>query len=280
MRINLLVVATNKYVRYLESLLDSADAYFLRSEDVQFNVFTDRIDEATSTLATKPYFDRVQFLEIEHRPFPYPTLHRFHFFKRYEAELSLNVDYHFYIDADCIIQKPIAPQDVLSARTAVQHCGFVGERGTYEKRRRSTSYVAPHEGSTYFGGGFWGFSNAEFWKLVDAAVKMIDADAKRRIVPKWHDESVLNRYLITHPPERVLTPAFHWPQNCPQIKAKWKARGQDYECVILLLDKNHAEARSSNSPGIWKLRAVPRLTAAGVPYRRLVTALGRLVGLC
>ena len=56
---------------------------------------------------------------------------------------------------------------------------------------------------------------------------MIDADAARRIIPKWHDESVLNRYLITNPPHKVLTPSYHWPDGCPKIFDKWKARGKD-----------------------------------------------------
>ena len=245
MRVNLLIIATNKYLQFLEGLLDSAYENFLRENDVTFSVFTDRIDEAKSQLCHKPYSSQAQFLPIEHRPFPYPTLHRFHFFNRYEQKLRSTADYHFYIDVDSKVMKEIVGDEILSDRTAVQHCGYVGRRGTYEKNRRSTSYVSRREGTIYYGGGFWGFSDEELWRFTHTAAKMIDDDSARGITPRWHDESVLNRYLITNPPQKVLTPSFHWPENSSGIYKQWAAQGQNYECAILLLDKDHADVRNS-----------------------------------
>lgn len=269
MRINLLVIATNQYVRFLEGLLDSAHAHFLPGHEISFSAFTDRIEDAQAILAGKPYFSKISFFPVEHRPFPYPTLYRFHFFQRYKKELEGAADHYFYLDADCLIKKPITSESVLSERTAVQHCGYVGERGTYEVNRRSTSYVGNDEGQTYYGGGFWGFSRAEFWKFIDVAVQMIDADAARGVVPVWHDESVLNRYLINHPPEKVLSPAYHWPENRPHIWQKWKNKGVNYECIVLLLDKNHAELRKSAASAL----SLPR------PARFLRTLRHRLASL-
>lgn len=244
MNVNLLVIATNKYFQYLESLLDSADRFFLRDEHVTYSVFTDQIEAGQAMAAAKPYADCVTFYEIEHRPFPYPTLYRFHFFKRYEQQIGSIADYYFYIDVDSVITQQIAAQDVLSERTAVQHCGYVDAKGTYEKNRRSTCYVPRSEWGAYYGGGFWGFSHAEFWKFTHTAVRMIDLDVSRGIVPRWHDESVLNRYLVTNPPNKILTPSYHWPQNQAAIHQQWKDKGKSYECVIMLLDKNHAAVRA------------------------------------
>jgi hypothetical protein len=243
MRVNVLVVATNKYIQFLEGLLDSVHRMFLCDEQVLISVFTDRIDDAMQIISHKPYAEKVELLRIEHRPFPYPTLYRFHFFKHYESVLREKADYHFYVDVDSVFVKQVVATDVLSDRTAVQHCGFVGRRGTYEKNRRSTSYVPRHEGTTYYGGGFWGFSTPEFWKFTHTAAKMIDDDAARRITPRWHDESVLNRYLITNLPSKVLTPSFHWPENRPEIYKHWASQGCDYECVLMLLDKDHEGVR-------------------------------------
>jgi histo-blood group ABO system transferase len=245
MRVNLLIIATNKYLQFLEGLLDSASEKFLRQEDVTFSVFTDRVHDAESQLGHKPYFSQTQFFPIEHRPFPYPTLHRFHFFNRYEPKLRSAADYHFYIDVDSVIAREITAEEIVSNRTAVQHCGYVGKRGTYEKNRRSTSYVKRSEGTIYYGGGFWGFSDEELWQFTHTAAAMIDNDGARGITPRWHDESVLNRYLITNPPHKVLTPSFHWPQNHPEIYRQWEAQGHHYECAIMLLDKNHAAVRDS-----------------------------------
>ena len=244
MNVNFLVIATNKYFQYLESLLDSADQFFLRDEHVAYSVFTDQVEEGEALVAAKPYGESVKFYEIEHRPFPYPTLYRFHFFKRFEQNIGAIADYFFYMDVDSVITREITARDVVSARTAVQHCGYVDARGAYEKNRRSTCYVPRNQWGTYFGGGFWGFSRDEFWKFTDTAVRMIDLDASRGITPRWHDESVLNRYLITNPPHKILTPSYHWPQNHVTIHQQWKDKGKSYECVIMLLDKNHAAVRN------------------------------------
>jgi len=242
MLVNLLVVATNKYVGFVPVLLDSADRFFLTEHDVTYNIFTNNEDGTRELLKDKPYLDRIRFFHVEHRPFPYPTLYRFHFFKEYIHSM-FPADYFFYVDVDCAFVDKVSGQDILYDRVAVQHCGFIGERGTYETDERSTSYVSPYEGNMYYGGGFWGFSTGEFLVTCTAAVKMIDADAGNNIVPCWHDESVLNRLFINNPPVKVLTPSFHFPESNDHIMKKWRNRGRMFKPVLLLLDKNHAEMR-------------------------------------
>src|SRR6185369_16907820 len=105
-----------------------------------------------------------------------------------------------------------------------QHCGFVDERGSYETNPASTSYVNDNEGTVYYGGGFWGLSNKEFWKFIDTAVKMINTDKLNDVSILWHDESVLNRYLIDNQPTKILSPSYHYPEGCEHIKQKWEDR--------------------------------------------------------
>ncbi len=241
-KVSLLIISTNKYTCFLSGLLDSANLLFLKDCDVTYNIFTDQIEAARVLLKDKSYFKNIRFFRVEHRPFPYTTLFRFHFFKRFENDLK-DADYNFYIDADCLIKKEIKSDDILSERTCVQHCGYVGERGTYETDSRSTSYIPSNEGKIYFGGGFWGLSNDEFWKFINQSVKMIDIDQRNGIVPVWHDESVLNRYMATNHPTKILTPSYHYPEAAQHIHDKWRSKGLKFECSILLLDKNHEEIR-------------------------------------
>ncbi len=239
--IRLMVVATHKYTTFLEGILDSAHKHFMANHNLVFDVFTNKVSEVKELLKDKPYFGNVNVHKVDHRPFPYPSMYRFHFFKKYQEQMKTS-DYYFYVDADAIIQQEI-PDVILGERVAVQHCGYVNERGTYETDPKSTSYIAPDEGTMYYGGGFWGFSKKEFWPFVHKAVEMIDTDAANGITPMWHDESVLNKYLSDNPPEKILTPSFHWPQNAPHIQAKWEAQGKNYPCIILLLHKDHEEIR-------------------------------------
>jgi histo-blood group ABO system transferase len=228
MKVALLIVATGKYVKYFNGLAQSANDYFLPDCDVDIAIFSDQ------------EISRWGVNKVEHNPWPSSTLNRFHFFKQYESELQ-GYDYLFYIDVDTLFTAPVT-SEILSDRTAVQHCGFVSVRGSYETNHKSTSYVSPNEGTHYFGGGFWGFSNTEFWKFINKAIEMIDTDKANGIIPVHNDESVLNRYLIDNKPTLILSPSYHYPQSeLLYYKKIWG--GVDYECKILLLDKNHEEVR-------------------------------------
>lgn len=231
MKVSLLIVATNKYIQFVPDLIASAKEYFLTDCEVTFHVFTDQ---------NYPESKYVKRHLVEHKPHPYPTLMRYHFFSKHASKLH-DADYLFYIDADCLFKSPVT-DEILSDRVGTQHCGFVGIRGSYETNPESKSYVSPNEGTDYYGGGFWGFSRIEFFKFIGKAKAMIDTDLKNGIVPVWHDESVLNRYLIDNPPTLILSPAYHYPQSeVWYFKRIWK---RNYECKILLLDKNHEEIRA------------------------------------
>jgi histo-blood group ABO system transferase len=236
--INLLIVATNKYTQFLPKLIESVDKYFFRNSIVVVTIFSDKTD-ILSGMETR-HIEGFQFVSIPHKPWPYATLNRFHFFKENYKYLG-NYDYYFYIDADTIIKDYIT-EDILSASMAVQHCGFIKKRGSYETNPNSAAYVAPHEGTHYFGGGFWGFGGPEFWHCVNRCVDMIDRDTKNGIVPVHNDESVLNRYFIDFPPSQILSPSYHYPEShIEKYKKSWEPH--DYPCKILLLDKNHEEIR-------------------------------------
>jgi histo-blood group ABO system transferase len=242
-KISLFIVATNKYITYINSLLESCDKYFLVDSEVNYNIFTNSIEDVENIILSNNTKRKVNIFEIEHKPFPYPTLYRYHFIKKYKDGLN-GYDYYFYIDVDSLITDNICENDVLSDIVGTQHCGFVKSRGTYENNPLSTSFVKNDEGEIYFGGGFWGFNNLEFWKFIDKAVKMIDEDNDKNIIPIWHDESVLNRYLIDNKPTKILTPSYHYPQNNPHIHNMWNRCDLVFPCKILLLDKNHKEIRS------------------------------------
>lgn len=235
MKVNLLIVCTGKYVQFLQALVKSADKFFLRGCEVTYCIFSDQ----TPDVETKRKY---KVFKVEHKPFPFPTLHRFHFFKQHENKLP-QCDHFFYVDVDALFVDFVS-SDVLGERVAVQHCGYVGERGTYETRPESMAYVAPNEGLRYYGGGLWCFSSSEFRRLTNWARMAIDIDSKNGIVPVWHDESVLNRWLVDNPPTNVLSPSYHYPENNPHIYSKWAAKGVSYKPVALMLDKNHKEIRT------------------------------------
>lgn len=235
MKIDLLIVATNNYIKFLPDLINSVKTYFLTTEEVKIYVFTDNALECHNLINDDT---NVAYRYIEHKPWPHATLNRFHFFKEYINEI--NGDYIFYIDADTIIMDEITT-DILSDFTVVQHCGFVNGGGSWETREESECYVSPQFQKQYYGGGFYGFSKEVFKPLISIAVDIIDEDIKNGITPVWHDESALNFITsLVKNPLKVLSPSYHYPENNPRIINSWK---EQYPCKILLLDKNHKEIR-------------------------------------
>lgn len=234
-KISLLIVATNKYVQFLPNLVESVTKYFMITENVTVHIFTDRVKDCDLLLSQSGA--KTKFHEIEHKPWPYPTLHRFHFFKQYIDEIA--GDYVFYIDADTIIKDDIH-SNICSAITVVQHCGFVTGGGSWETRMQSSCYTVPEHRTTYYGGGFYGFSKSVFNRFINHGVRMIDEDLKNGITPIFHDESVLNCIIPQWKPKNILNPSYHWPENNARIWNSWKIK---YHKIILLLDKNHKEIR-------------------------------------
>lgn len=238
MKINLLIIATNKYIKFLPKLIDSIQQYWMNDLSTDIHIFTDRIKDCDLLLSQTDY-DKgtIQYHEVEHGPWPHATLYRFHFFKKYTR--SITGHYVFYIDADTIITAPIG-KDILSPRTVVQHCGFVNGGGSFETNKESRAFTPMSLRKTYYGGGFWGCDLINFKMFIDRAVDMINEDLANGIMPIWHDESVLNAYMASAEPTKVLSPSYHYPENNPRIWASWK---EQYQCKILLLDKNHKEIR-------------------------------------
>jgi histo-blood group ABO system transferase len=218
----LCVVGTGKYAAFAKQLIASAKAHFLTRHNVTYVVFSD------GDFSDIPNVVKVHKVR---EGWPLDTLKRFHAYDE-QRELLDKFDYIFAIDADMEIAGPVG-DEILDDLVGTQHPGFVGKKGTYEKDKKSTAYVAPSEGKTYFCGGFYGGKKGEFFKLLKRVKQQVDADLARNYIAKWHDESHLNRYFIDHPPSRVLSPAYCYPES-------WK---MEYPKKIVALDKNHAEAR-------------------------------------
>ena len=72
---------------------------------------------------------------------------------------------------------------------------------------------------------------------------MVDWESVGGRIPIWHDESVINRYLATNRPTRVLSPSYHFPESNQSIYQSWGGKDK-FPCKILLLDKDHKEIRS------------------------------------
>jgi histo-blood group ABO system transferase len=75
---------------------------------------------------------------------------------------------------------------------------------------------------------------AAYLAAVEAIAAAVDEDAARGITAVWHDESHWNRYLVDHPPDVELSPAYCTPEGSRM----------PFSHRILALTKDHAAMRA------------------------------------
>lgn len=225
MKIGLLIIATNKYVTFLENLIASADKHFLPNKDVTYFIFTNRDDITINTNR------KIVKINVEHKPWPYMTLLRYEIFHTNKENLE-TMDYLYYCDADMLFVGEFG-EEILGDRVATQHPGYYGSRGTPEYRPISLAYVAPNEDMQYFAGGFNGGSSFEFLKMSEHISNNIKKDLENGVIAIWHDESHMNRYFINNKPSVILSPSYCYGElmNIP------------FEKKLLSLDKDNIAIR-------------------------------------
>jgi histo-blood group ABO system transferase len=228
MRTLMLNIATNKYTQFVDDFYKSCEEFFLPDGEVHHLLFTDNMEFETSV--------NVPFKKsyIEHKPFPEPTLKRFHYFLQ-EREYIETFDYVFYCDVDMAFVKPVLKDEIASDLTLTLH-PLIRKKDafTYESRVESTAYIDKNiEGDQYFCGGFNGGSSKKFMELSEHIANNIDIDERNDIIAVWHDESHINRYAIDNPPQKIID---------------WCVTDWFYEHTqagkLICISKDHAEVRS------------------------------------
>ncbi len=235
MKICILTIATNKYIQFVERLLDNIEENFLNGHEIECLLFTDHEVEAS---------DNVRVCQIDHEPWPMPTLKRYNYFIK-EKEFISQFDYCYYFDVDMGLVDKVG-DEVLGDLVATRHPSqsFYGpDNASYERNPKSLAYIPIGEGKTYYAGGFNGGRTEHFLKMSQIISDRVTKDLENNIIALWHDESHLNRYLIDNPPTLELDPSYCYPEAALKSPNSWVV-SQYYQPKILALDKNHNEIRS------------------------------------
>ncbi len=220
--IGLLIVATGKYISFVDPLIQSAKKYFCLQHHVTYFVFTDQeFQPPENTVCV--YQPRLGW--------PYDTMMRYNVYFN-NQQLFAEQDYLFACDADMLFVGDVG-EEILGKRVATLNPGYIGKIGPYERNVNSKACVWPREGRYYFAGGFYGGEREAFLHILKTNIDRIDIDLKRGIIALWHDESHWNRYCIDFPPSVILNPSYCYPES-------WQL---PYPKKLIALDKNHVEFR-------------------------------------
>lgn len=229
-KIGLLIIATNKYLQFIPPLLQGADRFFCKNEEVTYFLFTDHEGEIRE--GSRPLHRVI----VPHKEWPWMTLERYRLFHESRDELK-KMDYLFYCDADMLFVGEVGTE-ILEERVATLHpgCFLWNPRGEPETRPESLAYIGDDEEipDCYKCGGFNGGSSAEFLKMSETLCENIKKDYENGIIARWHDESHFNRYMLDHPPTKILSPSYCFAENYPL----------PFEPKLVALEKNKEEVRS------------------------------------
>jgi histo-blood group ABO system transferase len=231
MKICILTIATNKYIQFVEKLYDNIEEHFLNGHEIEGIIFTEHEVETS---------DNIKISQIEHEPWPIPTLKRYNYFMK-EAEHISKYDYCFYFDVDMGIIEKVG-DEVLGDLVATMHpyqTFYSKSDRSYDRNPKSLAYVKPgDEGENYYAGGFNGGTTKRFLEMAEVISGRVTEDLENGVVALWHDESHMNRYLIDNPPTLSLTPSYCFAEE------QMDNTNYPYEPKIIALKKNHNELRS------------------------------------
>lgn len=232
MKICILTIATNKYIQFVEKLLDNIDDNFLNGHEINCLLFTNHEIEESS--------DNVKISKIDHEDWPMPTLKRYNYFLK-EKDFILEHDYCYYFDVDMAVIDKVG-DEVLSDLVATMHpyqSFYSKEERSYDRNPKSLAYVPfGEEGEYYYAGGFNGGSTKRFLEMAEVIANRVNEDLENNVIALWHDESQMNRYLIDNPPSLTLSPSYCFAEehiNNPEYP---------FDPKIVALKKNHNELRS------------------------------------
>jgi histo-blood group ABO system transferase len=229
MKVGLLVIATNEYYNFAQTLYYSMEEFFLNQPGIDRSMFL---------FTNQSAFPGPVHIYQDHEPWPGMTLKRYEIFFK-NRHLLERMDYLYYCDADMLFVDNVGVE-ILGERVATLHPGFWNSPRhvfTYETNPLSTAYIGVDEGDYYYAGGFNGGSSILFLEMAKVISENVNKDLKTGYTAVWHDESHLNRYLIDHQPTVILNPSYCFPES------SW-ARRLPFRKILVALDKNHNDIRN------------------------------------
>jgi len=197
------VIATNKYVHFLDGIIESSTSFLFNESSLTILVHTNM---DISNIQDRYSKNKVNVIRnpIDHEPWPFTTLKRFHYFLSAE-DIMKGYDYSFYIDVDSLfsgkISESILPVDGMIG--TIHPCLFDGP-GTPDRNPNSTAFIPIGSNNRYFCGGFFGGSTDAFLETSRRIKSNIERDLENSVMAIWHDESHLNKYFFENPPAVVL----------------------------------------------------------------------------
>lgn len=239
-KVAILYIGTGRYTIFWDEFFRSCEKNLLRKCEKHYFFFTDSKDFQSD--------EKITIVPQENLGWPLITALRYKILNKIKDELK-TFDYAFFFNGNMEVVHEVKENELLPTEeegyiVAPLHSGNKRMKSNYEfeyeRNPKSASYIPYGEGKYYFHAGLLGGKVQEFLEMLDVCEKMMDDDLKNNIIPKFHDESVFNKYVLTHP-HKILSNNYIHPthgkpflQLNPNVKiiqrdkAKFKYGGHAY----------------------------------------------------
>ena len=203
----ILYICTGKYCVLWKEFYESFEEKFLKEYHKEYFVFTD--SEKIEYGIENSNIHRVEQKALD---WPYSTLLRFHMFNKISEKLS-EFDYIFFFNANAYAVSEITANMILPRMEkgedicVVKHPAYRNCKPfefPYDRNFNCKAFIPYGSGKVYVQGCLIGGTANGFLKMSKSISEKIDIDLKRNTIALWHDESYLNKYILTHKNFRLL----------------------------------------------------------------------------
>lgn len=215
----ILYICTGHYWKLFETAYSSIMGRLFPELCKTFFVWTDHE-------ADLPKYPNARVFHKDFKRWPDASITRYAEFiaKAYELQ---QFDYCMFVNANIEVLQPVS-FDIIDVGKiwVVQHRSFLPGtlsvvglknrlRRVVEKRKESEAYIGEERlPFRYCFSGFTGGPTAAFLSMSAVLAHSLNKDAQNGIVPIWHDESMLNRYILDHPDDfQILPPKYLYPEE-------------------------------------------------------------------
>lgn len=197
-KIAILYIGTSRYTIFWDEFYRSCEKNLLPKCEKHYFFFTDSNEFQSN--------DKITVVSQENLGWPLITALRYKILNKVKEQLK-DYDYAFFFNGNMEVIRKVTEEELLPTEedgwiVAPLHSGNKRIKSNYEfeyeRNPKSTSYIPYGEGMYYFHAGLLGGRVKEFLEMLDVCEKMMDDDLKNNIIPKFHDESVFNKYVLTH----------------------------------------------------------------------------------
>lgn len=241
----IITVATNRYIEYWAAMTISADVVLRKSEsEIVAHVLTDQVEKAEE-IAKSLTKIKIIAHKIPSYGWPEASLYRYRLIHAIAVDVSAEIVMH--LDADMLVIDDFLaalPDNFKNGIALVCHPGYyrpsgmekiffylqnknyirqdlakcwsLGGLGDWETSKYSISFVPRKKRDKYVCGGSWFGIRQSFFKMVEELALLEKADTDKGVLPKWHDESILNSWASFHE-TTVLSPSFCFDPKYPQL---------------------------------------------------------------